>query len=80
MSEPKVYRRGRPPCCPRELAIRILSLRRQGLSYMQICEVLNAEGVPTPMGRSRWSKSTIDRVLHTQYVRDLTNVEEPGAS
>jgi len=78
MSAPKIRRPGRPPCCPRELAIRIVCLRRQGLSYTQICEVLNAEGVPTPMGRPRWSKSSIDRVLHTQYVREL--IEDTGVS
>ena len=29
-------RRGRPPCCSPELAIRIIRLRRQGLSYAAI--------------------------------------------
>jgi hypothetical protein len=64
-------RRGRPPCCPRELAIWIVQLHHQGLSYMQISAVLNAQGIPTPMGRPRWRKSYVDRLLHTQYVRDL---------
>jgi hypothetical protein len=48
--------RGRPPASSRELALRIIQLRRHGLSYAQIGIVLNAEQVPTPMG-SCWSKS-----------------------
>jgi hypothetical protein len=53
------------------LAIRIIQLRASGLSYTKICDVLNAEQVPTPMGGSHWLKSHVDRLLHTQYVRDL---------
>jgi recombinase len=64
-------RRGRPPCCPRELAIRVIHLRHQGLSYAQISAVLNAEGIPTPAGRARWHKTHVDRLLHTQYARDV---------
>jgi Recombinase len=64
-------RPGRPPCCPRELAVRIIQLRQAGLSYAQICTVLNAEHIPTPMGRSRWLKSHVDRLLHTRWVEDI---------
>ena len=67
-------RRGRPPCCPRELAIRVIQLRRRGLSYAQIRDVLNAEGTPTPTGRP-WRKAYVDRLLHTQYVRDIIETE-----
>jgi hypothetical protein len=42
--------RGRPPCCPRELAVHIIELRRQGLSYRTISTVLNSEGISTPAG------------------------------
>jgi hypothetical protein len=68
---PAPGRRGRPPCCPRELAIRVVQLRHQGLSYAAISAVLNAEGVPTPTGRPLWRKAYIDRLLHTRYVRDI---------
>jgi hypothetical protein len=68
-TEPR--RPGRPPCCPRELTIRIIQLHRQGFSYQAISDVLNGEGVPTPLGRSRWSKSSVDRLLHTRHVRDM---------
>ena len=67
---------GRPPCCSRELAIRIIQMRQRGLSYVEICTVLNAEQVPTPMGGSRWLKSHVDRLLHTRYAQDL--IEEYG--
>jgi len=63
--------RGRPPRCSRELAMRIIQLRADGLSYSKICDVLNADRVPTPAGASRWLKSHVDRLLHTQYVRGL---------
>jgi len=68
---PANRRRGRPPCCSRELAVRTIELRQAGLSYAQICTVLNTEQVPTPMGGSRWLKSHVDRLLHTHYVRDI---------
>jgi hypothetical protein len=58
--------RGRPPVCSRELAVRIIAMRRQGLTYGQICIVLNAHGIPTPTGRPLWQKSYIDRLLHTR--------------
>ena len=71
MFVPVPGRRGRPPCCPRELAIRVIQLRRQGLSYAAISDVLNADGVPTPTGRPLWRKAYVDRLLHTRYVRDI---------
>lgn len=63
--------RGRPPACSRELAVRVIELRRRGLSYAQICTVLNAEQVLTPMGGSRWLKSHVDRLLHTRWVQEI---------
>ena len=71
MPPPAPRRRGRPPCCPRELAIQIIQLRRLSLSYAQISDVLNADSVPTPTGRPRWHREYVDRLLHTQYVRDI---------
>lgn len=69
-------RRGRPPCCPPAVAIRIVLLHLQGLSYQEICDVLNAEGVPTPLGRSTWQRSYVDRVLHTQCAGDILVVAQ----
>jgi Recombinase len=63
--------RGRPPCCPRELAVRVIHLQAEGLSYEGIAALLNAEGVPTPGGGTRWLKSSVDRLLHTRYAEQL---------
>jgi hypothetical protein len=63
--------RGRPPSCSRELAIRVISLHRQGLTYGQICIALNARGIPTPMGRPMWGRQYVFRLLRTRYVQDL---------
>jgi hypothetical protein len=68
---PRPRRPGRPPCCPPELAVRIIELHRSGLTYGQICIILNAKQVPTPMGGPRWLKSHVDRLLHTRYVREI---------
>jgi Recombinase len=65
-------RRGRPPRCPREIAARILTLNEdQGLSRQQIADLLNAEGVPTPLGLAPWSKSHVDGVLSRLYTREI---------
>ena len=42
---PMSLRRGRPPCCSRELAEHIVRMRLQGLTYGQICIALNATEV-----------------------------------
>lgn len=68
---PQVRRPGRPPSCPREILIRVVELRRQGLSYGAIAAVLNREGVPTPGGGTLWYKSCVDRLLHTRYAMEL---------
>jgi len=66
-----IRQRGRPPCCPRELAARVIQLHYQGLSYERIAAILNDEGVPLPAGGTRWLKSSVDRLLHTRYARQL---------
>ena len=50
----------------------VIELHLQGLSYAQISAILNAEGIPTPMGRPRWLKSYVDRLLHTRYTREMS--------
>lgn len=67
---------GRPPCCP-EAAARVLALRREKYSLQQIADLLNEEGVPTPMGRSPWRKSHVYELLGRLYVREL---EDAGAT
>ena len=63
-------RRGRPPVCTRELALRVVRLQRQGLSYREIAVALNAEGIRTPFGLP-WRKAHVDRLLHTRYAREI---------
>lgn len=70
--------RGRPPSCPRELALRIVQLHLQGWGYQAIGDMLNDEGIPTPLGRPHWSKSYVDRLLHTQYVREILQELQAG--
>jgi hypothetical protein len=62
---------GRPPCCPPELAILVVSLRLQGLTYAAISDALNSSGVPTPAGRPKWQRSYVDRLLHTRCAIEL---------
>lgn len=57
--------------CPREIVIRVVTLRKDGLSYGAISAVLNREGVPTPAGRPVWHKSYVDRLLHTRYASEI---------
>lgn len=71
-------RPGRPPVCPPEVVVQVLQLRCQGLSYGAISAVLNDEGVPTPMGGSRWLKSHVDRLLHTRYAREIAKEHDPA--
>lgn len=66
---------GRPPCCPPETARRIRELREQGYSLRRIARLLNDEGVPTPMGQATWSKSHVDRILHTVYMSRIPHAQ-----
>ena len=57
---------GVSPSSPRPLSIqkravleRIRELRAQDLSFSQICEVFQSEGVPTLSGEGQWSKGTL---------------------
>ncbi len=62
---------GRPPCCTRELMVYVLTLREDGLSIRAIATRLNAESVPTPMGRPRWHHSSVDRLLATRFAQEV---------
>lgn len=58
-------RPGRPRRCPSEVLIRVVRLREQGLRQIDVCALLNAEGVPTPGGGPHWYPSYISRLLET---------------
>ncbi|WP_160146951.1 recombinase family protein [Thermomonospora echinospora] len=49
----------------------MVELHRQGLSLAQVADVLNAESVPTPAGKARWTKSHVDRLLSTHHAQDV---------
>jgi hypothetical protein len=51
--------------------LRITALTDQGYSLQQIAELFNAEGIPTPAGRSRWYKSMVERTTKTLCARDV---------
>lgn len=57
---------GTSPSTPRPLSTqkrvaleRIRELRAQDLSFSRICEIFQAEGVPTLSGEGQWSKGTL---------------------
>jgi hypothetical protein len=54
-----------------KVARRIRSLKNAGYSLQQIADQLNTDGIPTPLGRPKWSKWHVDGVLHRLYVREL---------
>lgn len=70
-NKPIQKKRGRPPSCPPQVRMRVIDLWSQGLSLDMIGKTLNREGISTPTGRSRWTKSHVDRLLHTKHVQEL---------
>jgi hypothetical protein len=60
-------RAGRPPVCPVEVLDRVIVMRGSGLSFDMVAEILNAEKIPTPGGKSRWWGSYVCRLLQTRH-------------
>ena len=58
-------RRGRPRRCPQDVLERVVSLRKRGDLLTEICDQLNADGVPTPGGGKHWWPSHVHRLLRT---------------
>lgn len=56
-------RLGRPPDIPVGVAAHIRQLRAGGMTMRAIAEQMTAEGIPTATGGTRWSPSTVQRVL-----------------
>ena len=57
---------------------RISELRDQGLSWRQICRTLEAEGIPTPSGRSRWQPVQVQRIARRQAPQPAPRSSSPG--
>lgn len=54
---------GRKPSIDGDLRRRLLALRAGGLTYQEISDRLNEEGVPTPRGGKQWRPSSLESVL-----------------
>jgi len=61
----KGVRLGRPHTLPSEVRHDVRTARESGLSLRAIAEDLNARGVPTAHGGSRWHASTVRAVLNS---------------
>jgi hypothetical protein len=48
-------------------------MRRTGLRLIDICAELNANGIPTPAGTSKWSTSHVSRLLYTRAAERMRN-------
>lgn len=54
---------GRPSSIPPALATRIRGLRAEGRTLQGICDLLNAERVPTPRGGAEWRPTSLRAIL-----------------
>jgi DNA invertase Pin-like site-specific DNA recombinase len=64
-------RLGRPRRCPDDVLARVVAYRAVGARLVDICDQLNADGVPTPAGSACWYPSHASRLLRTQDARQL---------
>ncbi len=55
-------RLGRPPTLPEEVRQRITAARREGRTFADIANTLNAEGVATAQGGRRWHPTTVRKI------------------
>jgi hypothetical protein len=72
-------RLGRPRRCPDDVLALVVASRGAGARLADICARLNADGVPTPGGSTRWYPSHVSRLLRTQDgVAARTGAAAPG--
>jgi DNA invertase Pin-like site-specific DNA recombinase len=57
------YRLGRPATMPEETRARINALRNTGVTLQGVADTLNAEGIPTARGGSKWYASTVQKAI-----------------
>lgn len=62
---------GRPRLCSDHLLRKVLAMRAKGMSYQQISDALNAEGVATPAGGSHWGRTYVARLVYTRSAREM---------
>lgn len=56
-------RLGRPATMPEETRARINALRNSGVTLQGVADTLNAEGIPTARGGSKWYASTVQKAI-----------------
>ena len=64
---------GRPRRCPLDVLTRVVLLRLEDARLQDICDVMNAEGVPTPGGGKYWWPPHVSRLLETLDAQALTD-------
>lgn len=64
---------GRPKQCPDEVLREVARLKVAGARLVDIAEVMNRAGTPTPAGSPRWWPSHVSRLLATQAGRRAVN-------
>lgn len=66
---------GREPLVPEAVRARIVRLRKRGVGWFKIAETLNADGVPTSRGGSKWFPSTVKKVWQSaQYIAERERI------
>jgi hypothetical protein len=63
--------RGRPSRLPRDVLARVVLLRREDWTLKAISDLLNAEGVPTPSGGTRWCPSHVSNLLYSRAAEEF---------
>jgi len=66
---PLLRRRGRPSSTPAAVAERIRGMRQEGMTLQAICDVLNADGVPTPRGGATWRPTSLRAILRDRGLK-----------
>ncbi len=56
---------GRPSLCPPHVLTAVVIMYMDGMSYAAISDALDARGIPTPAGRSRWQRAHVWRLVRT---------------
>lgn len=70
---PSTRRPGRPRRCPLDVLVRVVELREAGVKLTEICNLLNAENIPTPGGGQWWWPSHVHRLLGTYDAQTLAD-------
>jgi len=71
---------GRPRLCSNEVREQVVRLRAEGWSLRKMAAHRNDAGLPTPAAKSCWTQNTVDNLLATRRVREMSlEVEQAHA-